>query len=47
MIELKKILEPLSDLNIHNLGPNIHGLKTDIQVNVYIGNTLSRLSFQN
>ena len=31
----------------HILGPNIHRLETDIQVNVYIGNTLSRLSFQN
>ena len=29
-----------------NLGPSINGLVTDIQVNVYIGNTLSRLSFQ-
>ena len=29
------------------LGSSIHGLVTDIQVNVYIGNTLSRLSFQN
>ena len=29
------------------LGPSIHGLVTDVQVNVYIGNKLSRLSFQN
>ena len=29
------------------LGLNIHRPVTDIQVNVYIGNTLSRLSFQN
>ena len=29
------------------LGPSIHGLVTDIQINIYIGNTLSRLSFQN
>ena len=28
------------------LGPSIHGLVTDIQVNVNIGNTLSMLSFQ-
>ena len=25
----------------------IHGLVTDVQVNLYIGNTLSQLSFQN
>ena len=31
----------------YNLGPSKHGLVTNIQVNVYIGNTLSRLSFQN
>ena len=30
-----------------NLRPSTHGLVTDIQVNVYIGNTLSRLRFQN
>ena len=29
------------------LGLSTHGLVTDIQVNVYIGNTLSRLSFKN
>ena len=29
------------------LGLSINGLVTDIQVNVYIGNTLLRLSFQN
>ena len=29
------------------LRPSIHGLVTYIQVNVYIGNTLSWLSFQN
>ena len=29
------------------LGPSIHRLVTDIKVNVYIGNTLSRRSFQN
>ena len=29
------------------LGPSIHGLVTDILVNVNIGNTLSRRSFQN
>ena len=29
------------------VGPSIHKLVTGIQVNVYIGNTLSRLSFQN
>ena len=29
------------------LGPSIHGLVTDIQVNVCIGNKLLRLSFQN
>ena len=29
------------------LGPSIPGLVADIQVNVYIGNTLSWLSFQN
>ena len=27
-------------------GPSTHGLVTDIQVNVYIGNKLWRLSFQ-
>ena len=31
--------------SIYILGPSIPGLVTDIQVNVYIGNTL--LSFQN
>ena len=31
--------------HIHkNLGPNKHGLVTNIQVNVYIGNTLSWLN---
>ena len=29
------------------LRPSIHGMVTDIQVNVYIENTLLRLSFQN
>ena len=29
------------------LGPSVPGLVTAIQVNVYTGNTLSRLSFQN
>ena len=29
------------------LGSSIHRLVNDIQVNVYFGNTLSRLSFQN
>ena len=33
--------------NEFSIRPSIHGLVTDIQVNVYIGNTLSRLSFQN
>ena len=30
--------------NQSNLGPNKHGLVTYIQVNVYIGNTLSWLN---
>ena len=29
------------------LVPSIYELVTNIQINVYIGNTLSRLSFQN
>ena len=29
------------------LGPSIHGMVTDIKVNVYIVNMLSRLSFLN
>ena len=36
-----------SNVISHILGPKIHPLVTDIQVNVYIGNTLSRLSFRN
>ena len=50
---LKKFKTTLSVLKLNvgyqGLGPNIHGLVTDnvIQVNVNIGNTLSRLSFQN
>ena len=36
-----------SNVETSDLGPIINRLVTDIQVNVYIGNTLSRLSFQN
>ena len=56
--KIRVLLQGQSDLGLHcltkrllnhfsRLGLSIHELVTDIQVNVYTGNTLSRLRFQN